>query len=104
MSKDLFIFINWFRCGDTIGVETGYELLVVDWCALGQHRYESRHWKNQEETYAKFPFHFLEVIRRSCSVNPYHGSKHIHMIAYDEIVELMNRFLKLFHCTATEKD
>ena len=35
MSKDLFTFIDSFRCGDAIGIETGYELFVVVWRALG---------------------------------------------------------------------
>ena len=96
MAKDLFTFIDSFRRGDAIGIETGYELFVVVWRALGQHRYEARHWKTQEETYIKFPFHCMEWMRRSCSVNPYNGKHGKHMIAYDEMLELMNRFLKLF--------
>ena len=58
MSKDLFTFIDSFRCSDAIGIETGYEFFVGVWRALGPHRYEARHWKNQEELYTKFPFHF----------------------------------------------
>ena len=43
MSKHLFTFIVLFCCGDVIDIETGYELFLVVWRALGQHRYESRH-------------------------------------------------------------
>ena len=60
--KDFFTFVDSYRCGDAIGIETGYETFVVIWRALGQCHYELRHWRQQEDMYVKHPYHFLEWV------------------------------------------
>lgn len=96
MAMDVFAFIDSYRCGDAIGIEMGYQNFVAVWRALGQHRYEEHHWRQQEEMLLKKPYHFLEWVRRSCTVNPYHGSLGKNQLAYDEALELANRFFAQF--------
>lgn len=74
----------------------GYQAFVVIWRVNGQYRYEERHWRQQEEMFLLHPYHTLEWSRRNCTVNPYHGSLGKNHIAYDEALELANRFFAQF--------
>ena len=66
------------------------------WRATGQIRYQERHWRQQEQMYERLPYHFTEWTRRSCTVNHYDSSLGKNHVAYDEDMELGNRFFAQF--------
>lgn len=66
---------------------------VPVWRALGQNRYEERHWRQLEELLLNKNYHRLETLRRSRTSNPYGGKSGKGHLAIDEAIELMNRFM-----------
>ena len=65
MSQDFFAFVASYRNGDSIGIESGYQTFVGVWKALGQKRYEERHWRQQEMLLEKITYRELEQFRRN---------------------------------------
>ena len=68
MAKEFLTFVESYRCGDSIAIENGYQSFVSVWRCLGQTRYLERHWRQQEEMMVRFPYPWLETLRRFCTV------------------------------------
>ena len=101
MAHDFITFVEAYRSGDSISIELGYQRFVPVWKALGQSRYEERHWRQQEETLLKHPFLRCEEFQRSRASNPYDGSTGKSHLAMDECIELSNRFYTQFPLVKT---
>ena len=92
IAKEFLTFVESYRCGDSIAIEYGYQRFVPVWRCLRQSRYLERHWRQQEEMMMKFPFTWLETLRRFRTVGRYPGKCKKGRIAMDECLELSNRF------------
>ena len=62
MAKDFLTFVDLYRCGDSIGIELGYQASAPVWKCLGQTRYLKRHWCQLETLLQKFSYSKLEEI------------------------------------------
>ena len=101
IAKEFLTFVESYRCGDSIAIEYGYQRFVPVWRCLRQSRYLERHWRQQEEMMMKFPFTWLETLRRFRTVGRYPGKHKKGRIAMDECLELSNRFYAQFPMVRT---
>ena len=103
MSKELFTFIDAYRCGDSPGIEFGYEIFAPVWRALGQSRYLERYWRQLELMLLRCTYQDLEQFREHRTICNYPGETGKSTTAQDEACELCNRVLALLSVKRTLK-
>ena len=96
LTDDFFRFVASYRCGDSIGIEVGYQNFLPVWRSLGHTRYLERHWRQLEVLFGGLICHELEELRRNRTERRYPHSTGKGELAKDESLELANRFLAQF--------
>ena len=96
LTDDFFRFVASYRCGDSIGIEVGYQNFLPVWRSLGHTRYLERHWRQLEVLFGGLIFHELEELRRNRTERRYLYGTGKGELAKDESLELANRFLAQF--------
>ena len=65
LPNNFFTFVASYRCGDSIGIEVGYQSFLPVWRALDHTRYLERHWRHLETLFGTLIFQDLEELRRN---------------------------------------